>query len=202
MQPDEDMCSNSSDEDIQQKVITTFNPATSVAGTVTPLNLISEGPEQWNRIGRIIQLHSLRIHGFVNPATAGVFQRCAVVYDRQPNGVLPASTDIFNSWSNTGVLNNVPQWNGIHPDNSDRFTLVWERFFRTAVVSGVQGDPTQPADNLQEDICLCDIVTVYQASTATIGAISTGALYFVAINTSSTTQVQGELNLRYTNYQF
>ena len=69
------------------------------------LNLIQQGAGSWNRVGRKVNLRSIRIRGDIihtqstqsaSGLTAGQVIRCVVVWDKQPSGgAIPQWQDMF-----------------------------------------------------------------------------------------------------------
>jgi len=154
--------------------VVTFN--STGGGSVTPLNLIQRGVEEWNRIGRTICLK--RIQVAIIDSTLSFSGRAAIVYDRQPNGVLPTFLTIFNGYDQTGTLIGEPAlW--IHPDYEDRFIIV-HQWFVYQPPSGVAGDSTGTVNMLEADCDLSGLTTQYKSDSnpAVIGDVATGALYF------------------------
>lgn len=110
---------------------------------IVTVNLLQAGTGSWNRIGRLVQMKSLRIRlratcewnlspfmggGGTPTATPpnrldSRHLRMVVVYDKQPNGSLPQRTEIFQYKDSSG--NETGDWNGfLAYDNMERFTIL------------------------------------------------------------------------------
>lgn len=105
-----------------------------INGTLTPpfsifsLNLISEGTDNNNRIGRKIRARSLHLQLLVNRAigdgTATTYFRVLIVLDRQPNGGLPTWG---NMWDLPGSGNaGVEMMSPNNLNNSKRFKTLYD----------------------------------------------------------------------------
>lgn len=79
-------------------VVTAPLVAAQVTASVSTCNLITPGTSPTTRIGRTVWMKSLeyRFVGALAPTTAGHSPiRLCIVYDRQTNGAIPATTDVF-----------------------------------------------------------------------------------------------------------
>lgn len=117
------------------------------------INGVVEGAGFWNRIGRRIRMQSVTINFQFYPGTAQlsnpVYHRILLIYDRQPNGALPADSDVLRSF-NAANSGGVSYWfSGMNMNNRDRFLILKDFRF-------CEGDQAQ-------------------ASTPTVGLISTGS---------------------------
>jgi len=109
---------------------------TSVTSYVTCLNTIAEGPALWQRVGRKICMDSvdLAITLSANGNTPAVVSpnayRVTLLYDRQPNGSFPLSSQIFAGYTDTGsFIGSSGTFVGINPDNFNRFLIIYDRTF-------------------------------------------------------------------------
>lgn len=94
--------------------------ASATAGQVEPLTNVPLGDDSISRDGRKITLTSLMIRIVaVGSNATGVygFPRLVIVYDKVPNGVLPAATDIFTSAASTAFMN---------LNNRNRFKVLYD----------------------------------------------------------------------------
>lgn len=111
------------------------------------LNMLVAGTGSWNRIGRIIDMKSIRLRlklscawdlspyesGNPDVATPPNFLdsrscRLVLVYDRQPNGTLPLKSDIFQY--KTAMGQETGDWNAMLAfDNMERFTILRDETF-------------------------------------------------------------------------
>lgn len=161
----------------------------------TLLNGVQEGSSFFNRVGRKVMMRSLHLTGGVilsgNSATAMTdeYLRHMIVYDRQPNGAVPAISDILLDYDNTGTTTTTSV-SGLNMNNADRFVIL--RDMRVIVpnsdlnnqtLNGVAGiiDYTTNRVNINEFVLLKNLETHYKSSTnpAAIGDIASGALWFV-----------------------
>ena len=170
---------------VQRQALRTITPTN--AGEVITLNSsIAAGTQVYNRIGHKFKTTACRVKGFFFADYQG--PRAAIigyswVWDKSPNGVLPAVDDIFtiNAASGYGMSNTL-----LVDDNSDRFTVL--KSVRKSISKTEYA--TIDAGNSNSVILLDDFiklpswaVTSYtkQATggAGTIAAHETGALYLV-----------------------
>lgn len=160
----------------------------------TYLNIIESGSAFYNRIGAKIAMKSLYIHGFVDfsdvtkVAQIPFSYRIVIAYDRSPNGTQCQFGDVFQDRNLTGSTG-VSTHSGINLDNRARFKV----FHDVRYVFGGQTVGTNPpavegstlgnlyncSPNvlpLSAFIPLKKYETVFKASTASSGDITTGAL--------------------------
>lgn len=166
---------------------------------VWPVNLLQAGTGSWNRIGRVVQMKSIRIkvratcswnlspYMAGDPMTALAMNRLdarhlrmVVVYDKQPNGTLPQRSDIFQYKQQDG--SETGDWNGfLAYDNMERFTI------------------------LKDEMVTFDVPPIPYCQQLPIGVSGTGALetiqyQYPPINVERMMDVYLKLNLR-TNYK-
>lgn len=164
------------------------NYALNTTAVITPLNLIQTGSTFCNRIGRKIEMVSVRINGYLTPIRTGGTQdylRCMIIYDRQVNGAVPSISDILQT-TDQATTNSTTSHSGINLNNRDRFLVVRDmRIVPPAVnVAGeVVGavDPLCTVTNIDMYCKLKGLVTQYKADSApaVIGDIASGALFLV-----------------------
>ena len=181
------------------------------------LNLIQQGAGAWNRVGRKVNLRSLRIRGeiyhtqttmSVSGITLGQVVRCVIVWDKQPSsGTIPGWQDIFGFTAQDGT-EGTSMYAPIRYDNMDRFSILRD----------VTYDPQPGAKSGNPDVVTyCNTIDEYirlggrecvfsgQSNPMTIADISTGAIYFCirARTNNPTTTLSGINNmtarLRYTD---
>lgn len=182
----------------------------SSSADILVLNLIQQGTGSMNRIGRKIFPQSVKLNMYMRQVFATVtpmtnWARIALVWDRQPTGVLATFDQIFGDTDQTGTDTPTLE-SSLRYDNTDRFKVLMDRRYKfeagtTAVINGTGGSAI-----LDEFISLKGLETVYNASSspAVIGDISSGALLLVgraldAGSNSTVTVVQGKARLRYTD---
>lgn len=200
--------------------ITTPIIATSdTNGNSFVLNLIRSGSASWNRVGRKVNLQTLRLRGrFVytyDPAATTLdvgsnAVRMAVVWDKQPSGNdVPAFNDIFGHTDQAGD-ETTGFTDPVRYDNMDRFTLLRDNIIDLnpdLFVIGGTGNNSTKSFTFNEYIKLGGRECVYsgQSSPMTIDDISTGALYvfFRAVTSSDQDNavrlVDSIARLRYTD---
>ncbi len=154
--------------------------ACDTTGTVTALNLVAQGDDDNNRIGRQIYCKSIRVIGHFIPqsatATASTLARVMLVWDSQPNGALATITQILNASTSLTHTN---------LDNRERFTILRDTFtplgsFSNTASQAVSGAPTVACIN--EYIKLGGQKVTYSNTTGVIGSVATGALLMVTIS--------------------
>jgi len=162
-------------------------------------NLVAQGTDFTNRVGRVINMSSILFRYFITPENTasnseGEIVRILLVYDMQSNSTtIPAITDVLNA---SDVLS------GVKLDNRDRFKILYDKrtamrgvTFTAAAVTG--GDP-QPF--FKEKFFKVNLDTVYSGTGGTIGNIATGSLllYFVG-NVGSTNTLTHYCRVRFTD---
>lgn len=170
---------------------TSINSATG--GQITPLNSIPQGDDSITRDGRKIIMKSLAIKLAGNATAAdGAFvsPRLAIVYDKNPNGVLPTATDVFNT--NDGIS---------HPNlnNRDRFVILYDNFCGMKRGHDPLSWPGAGYVNfhIQEYLKL-DLSTVYgPTGSGTIAGTQTGALYAVFLGSSVPSVISSSFRVRF-----
>jgi len=160
------------------------------AGMFT-LNLISPGTGSYNRIGRKIQMKSVRLYGIANmvwktAATTGAIRgntlRIVVVFDQQPSGAVPTFDTIFghtlqDATESTSFLDPIKY------DSMGRFKILRDERIDSnpTFVNDTGGTVDSGTNRCHFDIYikLGNLETVYsgQSSPCTIADVSTGALY-------------------------
>lgn len=160
------------------------------AGTTHLLNGISPGTGFNERVGRkfVIKSIQLRLHlsyrymGDTSMAYGAVpagILRVVLVWDKQPNGVTPAITDIF-------VTNNAQSMTNL--DNRNRFNILMDKVYSTPNMA--QGETNAVDDHcisLGGTVCKkykkCNLTTINNAGAAgTVADITTGALWLVLLS--------------------
>lgn len=157
----------------------------SSGGAVTAINLVGQGSDFVNRIGRQIVLKSVLLRATITPSEAGTtgneslgdIARVMLVYDKQPNSAagLPAVTDI---------LTTADVFSGINLNNRDRFVALMDKKYPmhpyTAVSSAIStGAPiTRYIDKYKK----LNHDTIFSGTGSTIGNIATGSLLLVFIS--------------------
>ena len=179
------------------------------------LNLIQQGAGSWNRVGRKVNLRSLRIRGdiiYQQTTTSGFTQgqtvRCVVVWDKQPSsGTIPQWQDMFGFTAQDGT-EGTSMYAPIRYDNMDRFSILRDVTYDPQP-GAKSGNPDIVAyyNTIDEYIRLGDRECVFsgQSNPMTIADISSGAIYFcVRAKINNVNAVQSSINnmtarLRYTD---
>lgn len=162
------------------------NYACDTTGTVTALNLMEAGADYNNRVGRRIAMKSLYLRGqFVaegSPANQS-YCRIIIVYDAQPNGSLPAWSDVVLSQTQVVGTTSSTVFDQINLNNRDRFKIVADitRVMPYTNNGGTAIGPDAPHAKEQEVLeyrKLGGLETIYKNSSSpgVIGDISSGSL--------------------------
>ena len=196
--------------------ITAYNISTTMASSVNvvPLNLIRSGNGSWNRIGRVLHMRSVRlkftIESNFSPSITSTYTRqlrYVLVYDNQPNGVLPTKADIFSNKTQDGT--ETPKWDSLLSyDNMQRFTILRDETIpmtppiRSFDSTGAYTN-TSSIDYNRDVYVKLNHMANYKAENApaVIGDISTGGLYLIYMvdDGTSVINVTGVARLRYTD---
>lgn len=167
--------------------------ASATGGQVSPLNNIPQGDDSVTRDGRKIIMKSVAFKLAGNAAAgAGSFvaPRLAIVYDKNPNGVLPVSTDIFTT--NDGTTHS-------NLNNRDRFVIMYDNFCGMKRGHDPLSWPGEGYVNfhIQEYLKL-DLSTVYgPTGSGTIAGTQTGALYAVFLGSSTPSVIGSSFRVRF-----
>lgn len=177
------------------KVIDTANAAynCSTTGSVTLINGVAQGTDFTNRIGRKIHLQSVQVRGQLNGVDDTIVPNRSdlyIIYDKQPNGALPAIGDIFTQATSNSFLN---------LDNRERFRVLCHRTYvlgaTTPATPGLSLAPGIHAVEVYQH--LKDVDTVFDGTTNAIGDINSGSLLMVWIgNELSTTGAEADVCVR------
>ena len=147
-------------------------------GLVSCLNLIAEGTDDNERLGNKINMIGLEYCISIVPETSNTtWGHCSVyiVYDKQPNGALATPANIVESLTSPTF----PKWG-----DKDRFTIL--RKFQCESARFANADAN--SSNQWYGYIKLNKKTNYDAATATIGSINSGALLclFVGSLTAAT----------------
>lgn len=168
----------------------------SSTASVTNLFAPTQGVDYNDRTGRETMERSLEVRGFISAksgATAGQTARVMIVYDRTPNAVLPAITDI-NAGSGIITFPNL--------QNRKRFLTLFDEL---VTLSPADGDKSQVPVVWKKSL---NIQTIYTNANAGVGFgdirdIESGAFYMVTIGTvatgTGTCMMNGVVRFRFTD---
>lgn len=162
-------------------------------GLIACVNLIQVGSSMFNRIGRKIEMRSIRLR--LDVVTLNVTRqvispdkaRITVVYDRQTNGAFPTLNDIYLDTEQSGA-NTRTILSGLNMDNRERFVTLIDKSIvlpqatcTAGVLTNVYPDNGENVTQIDEFRKLNGLTTHFKADSnpAVIGDISTGALYFI-----------------------
>ena len=184
--------------------LTPIPSTTSTNDAIFVTNLIAPGNGSYNRVGRKVQLDSLRLKGLIQHAyqaaatTANVLSnvvRMVVVYDKQPSGALPVFSDIFGNTVQAGTESSL-FLDSLRYDNTERFMILRDKVINfdaesTPPVGGSQNTVFETA--YFDEYINVNKTTNYsgQSATQTIADISSGALYVIfraQLNTTGASQ--------------
>lgn len=170
----------------------------STAGNVTLLNGLIEGVDANQRVGRRVNLKSIKIHmWWATSATPAAIVdthcRYILVYDRQPNGAAPTWPDIMQN-INVASATASDSMSNPNPTNFDRF-LILRDGQRSYVPSTIALAPHQPAQDdssfvkqtEQWYVKLNGLESTYiaGAGAGTIADFRTGSLYFFTLGSNA-----------------
>jgi len=172
--------------DVTQTTLPALTPIITTASVV--LNAIDKGNEPYDRIGRAVNLQSLRLRGKVVPSAATAIAldtmvRLIVFYDRQPNGVSTKATELLQNSNSTG---STTMTSSINLNYRDRFIILRDQ--QLVLGPGTQGAGLLVQDNLNTInidwfIKLKGLQSIYnQVDASTIADINTGALNLMFIS--------------------
>jgi len=172
-----------------------FNVNLNTTAQFTCLNLIRTGSTFCNRVGRKIEMKSLRIAGNLFPLRTNQvadYVRIMVIYDRQANGAAPAIADLIQT-VDQAAANTTSAFSGVNLNNRDRFIVLRDTRIVPSTNTVTAGaittagpiDPLTPLTNIDMFIKLPSLITQYKAdsSPAVIGDIASGALWLVSFGT-------------------
>lgn len=169
----------------EKKVIETAPAgyACDTTGTVTLLNGCAQGSDFTMRIGRKFTNVAVQLEGIIQPVDnntqlTGGKARVLLLYDSQPNGTLPAITDIFVTSSSLSFMN---------LNNRDRFKVICDENVSLGGISdtatqAVAGSPTVYNVSVFKKI---NYETVCDGTTDDIADINSGSLLLVTIGSSA-----------------
>lgn len=186
--------------------------ALNSTGTIQALNLIQVGSSMFNRIGRRIEMISVRLSASLEALAVTRLSnqdpaRIIIVYDRQTNGAYPAITDVLQDTDQL-ANNTTTQFSGINMNNRERFVVLMDHRFYLPQINNTAGvlSGAYPTDSvwtkhyLTEFRKLGKLTTHYKADSnpAVIGDISTGGLFIISLagNAAGTENFRMPWNVR------
>jgi hypothetical protein len=141
------------------------------AGSVSLISTIGSGSDWNERIGRLINYHSLQMKYYLNKSIGhdATTITVSVVYDKQTNGVVPSFTDIFQNADVNSFIKST---------NRNRFVVLWQRTHSTSNGSTGQ-DNVNPHANI--NINLKGKKATFSGITDTISSIESGGIFLTTI---------------------
>lgn len=174
----------------------------STTAVFTLLNGVQEGAGFNNRVGRKIMMRSVRITGnvFFEGGGAGNssndYVRIMIVYDRQPNGAVPAIADILASQNDTTTVDSTA-WANLNMNNAERFYVIRDKrialqnFNGGALSAGTVNSTlqtlTESSTNIDMFVKLKGLETHFKSSSnpAVVADIASGSLYLITYGINS-----------------
>jgi len=179
----------------------------STTASITLLNGVALGSDNFNRIGREITMKYLRVKGDIREtgvAGGNEYCRIAIVYDRQANFAAPVYTDIFAVTTNAGVQSSTAE-SLPNEAKADRFLILKD--FTVSLPSSTAG--VASGNNVPFDTTLIDwyiplkgLGVKFLGTGSTIASITAGSLYMVVIGRAAAAGTEvweftGSLRLNY-----
>jgi len=168
--------------------------ACDTTGSVTPLNLIAEGNDNVNRLGRKALMKQVCVRGYALPtsnAQIGAQGRVLLVWDNAANGALPVITDIYTAITSSSFLN---------VNNVARFSILAEHPFELGYFNSTATQTAADQSIKRIDIRInLNSITEFSGTTAAIASIQNGALLLVTMgSTAAATGITATLSTRVT----
>jgi len=169
--------------------------AMNTTGTVQCINLIQVGSSMFNRIGRKIEMRSIRLVCDIDTlmvtraTTTPGLGRIMVIYDRQTNGANPVITDFLQDTDQAGT-NTTTSLSGLNMNNRERFVTLIDVKVTLPQATNTAGVLTNVFPNdlaiptrIDEFRKLKGLTTHYKADSnpAVIGDLSTGGLFIISL---------------------
>lgn len=169
--------------------------ALNSTGSIYALNLVQVGSSMFNRVGRRIQMKSVRLRAQII-FIAGVARttpvdtaKISIIYDKQTNGAYPTLADVYLDTEQSGA-NTATSLSGLNMNNRDRFITIMEKCIVTA--SGVTTGTGLFQSPFPQDITpqyideyrKLNLTTHFRSDSnpAVIGDINNGGLYFITFS--------------------
>ena len=160
-----------------------FNTATTYS--IGLLNGVAPGTSRYQRIGNKItpQLVDFQAVMINSGSTNNPFCRIALIWDKQPTGVLPTVDDIYQNVGALGATSTTA-WPGRNMNTTDRFiTIASQDFFLLPNNANSGGRHSYECRFIRS---LKHLQQQFKGSDSLLASISTGALYAVAFVHNST----------------
>jgi len=158
----------------------------TVTGTPLLLNQIAQGSDANQRIGNKIITKSVQIRlTTVNSGLTTQIFRVIVFVDEQANGAVVTAAQLLEN-STTGPDQIISPLN---MDNRLRFKIIFDKTWSSAT-------QTETDRVYYQRFKKVNIETQYNAATATVGAVTTGAIYMMMFNLDTTDPSTVDLHTR------
>lgn len=150
----------------------------SNAGHFFHINKVALGAEDYQRVGNKTQCLRIGLRGIVMPSTENVAVdpyneiRMIVMYDRQPNGALPAIGEIFTYPTDVNSPRN--------PDFSDRFITLADKSFLVYNKADQNYQGSKFRINIKKKL-----KTEFKGNGNTIADVSTGSIFVFWLSDSA-----------------
>lgn len=177
------------------------NVACDTTGFVTLLNGIAVGDDNTTRDGRQVVITSVHIRGIVFPedqATGVNLARWLLVWDKAPNSSTdkPTIAQILTAGDNSLAMTNL--------DNRERFIILRDKQYPFGYQNNTATQAMNVGQNMYDinEYVKLNTITTYSGTVNTLGAIATGALWFVTTGTAAAgtaTKVSFTSRIRYTD---
>lgn len=172
-------------------------------GLATPINLLAVGDDNTSRDGRQVTIKSVQVQGQIsnldNSADLTTKCRTMLVWDNANNSASTTSAQLISALLTSANACAFPL-----VDNQNRFTILWDSQ-KTIGGFGIVATQTFSISPGCHDLRYyrkMNSVTQYSGTTAAIGSIQNGALWFVTIGDSaagSGGRFLGQIRVRFTD---
>lgn len=162
-------------------------------GSVTVINLIGQGSDFGQRIGRQVTCTAIQMEGHIQGQLTGNASKCRVmfIWDSQPNGVLATVNQILSNSTAASFMN---------LNFRDRFKVLMDH---NVALQGYLEAANATGASTVSNISFYKRIfykTTFSGTTATIGDIQTGALLMLTVGDNAPGagfQLIGAMRLRY-----
>lgn len=143
--------------------------------TISCINLVAQGLDVNNRIGRKVLMTSCQIRGIIQPAAAAVvvpqIVALSLVYDMQADGALATVSGAAGMYVGNNAIDLL---NGLNGQN--RFRVLWSRVWVIAPRTNTAGQGDCFA---VDEYIKMKLPVGFDGTAATIASLETGGLYMV-----------------------
>lgn len=154
---------------------------------VSVMHNIRLGNDDDDRVGKKVELSSIRWKGSSTPASAAVGPRFVIVYDRSPNGVAATAADIFDNTA-TQTIDELPNFR-----NSSRFVIC--RDYQVNLESPQGGEHTRISFDLY--VPLKGLITRYLSNLGTVADVQEGQILLLSTGFATDDTMDSVYRVRY-----